>query len=168
MGIIKLAEVLKINHELTNQSLTYFRGIGRRLEELGTINGITVIDDYANHPTAFTANISAVKEKYPERDIWAVIEPHTFSRLRAVLPDLALSLANADHVIISKIFASRETDPGDFTGADIAAAVPGALYIPEFSSIIQHLTSKVSSPAVVLVMGSGNSDKLAREILDNL
>lgn len=168
MGIIKLAEVLKINHELTNQSLTNFRGIGRRLEELGTINGITVIDDYANHPTAFTANISAVKEKYPERDIWAVIEPHTFSRLRAVLPDLALSLANADHVIISKIFASRETDPGDFTGADIAAAVPGALYIPEFSSIIQHLTSKISSPAVVLVMGSGNSDKLAREILDNL
>ena len=168
MGVIKLAEVLKISNKILYKVLKDFTGIGRRLEELGTINGITVIDDYANHPTAFAANISAVKEKYPERDIWAVIEPHTFSRLRAVLPDLALSLANADHVIISKIFASRETDPGDFTGADIAAAVPGALYIPEFSSIIQHLTSKISSPAVVLVMGSGNSDKLAREILDNL
>ena len=168
MGIIKLAEVLKINHELTNQSLTNFRGIGRRLEELGTINGITVIDDYANHPTAFTANISAVKEKYPERDIWAVIEPHTFSRLRAVLPDLAPALKGAGHIIISKIFASRETDPGDFTGADIAKSVPNSLYIPKFEQIIEHLKLKTKNRDVVLVMGSGNSDKLAREILDNL
>ncbi len=168
MGVIKLAELLKIDQKLSNQSLSNFSGIDRRLQELGTKRDITVLDDYANHPTAFAANIKAVKEKYPGKEIWAVIEPHTFSRLRAVLPELAPALKEADHVIISKIFASREQDPGDFTGADIAASIPGALYIPEFSSIIQHLTSNIQHPAVVLVMGSGKSNELAREILKSL
>ena len=165
MGVIKLAGLLKIPYE---KSLGEFSGIDRRLQELGTVNGVTVIDDYANHPTAFGANIKAVKEKYPGREIWAVIEPHTFSRLRAVLPDLASALKEADHVIISKIFASRETDPGDFTGADIAATIPSALYIPEFKDISYFLLSNIHSPAVILVMGSGKSNELAREILASL
>ncbi len=180
-GVIKLAGLLKLLKKDYVKALENFTGIGRRLEELGTVNGVTVIDDYANHPTAFQANIKAVKEKY-NKPIWAIIEPHTFSRLRAVLPDLASALKGADHVIISKIFASREADPGDFTGEDIAKVIPGSLYIPEFSSIIQYLISNIpariplkreafagrSSPAIILVMGSGNSDKLAREILHKL
>ena len=85
-----------------------------------------------------------------------------------MLADLAPALKDADHVIISKIFASRETDPGDFSGSDIAEVIPGALYIPEFSDIIRHLTLNIKHPSVVLVMGSGNSDKLAREILHKL
>lgn len=165
MGIIKLAGILKIDYK---QALEGFRGIDRRLQELGTVRGITVVDDYANLPTAFAANINAIISKYPNKQIWAVIEPHTFSRLRAVLPDLAPALKDADHVIISKIFASREADPGDFTGADIAAAIPGALYIPEFLDIIEHLTLNIGHSDIVLVMGSGNSDKLAMDILANL
>lgn len=166
-GVIKLAEILKIPLSISISALQSFTGIDRRLQELGTVNGITVVDDYANHPTAFAANIAAVKEKY-NKPVWVVIEPHTFSRLRAVLPELAPALKDAGHVIISKIFASREQDPGDFTGADIAAAVPGALYIPEFSDIISYLKSHVSISDLILVMGSGNSDKLAREILKSL
>lgn len=168
MGVIKLAEVLHVPNHVVNQALISFTGIDRRLQELGTVNGVTVIDDYANHPTAFASNIKALREKYSGKKIWAVIEPHTFSRLRAVLGEMPAALKDADHVIISKIFASRETDSGDFTGADIAKVIPGALYIPEFPSIIQYLISNISSPAIILVMGSGNSDKLAREILKSL
>lgn len=165
VGVIKLAEVLKIDYKKT---LENFTGIDRRLQELGTINGITVIDDYANHPTAFKTNINAIITKYPNKPIWVVIEPHTFSRLRAVLGDLPDALKEANHVIISKIFASRESDPGDFTGSDIAKVIPGALYIPEFPDIIHFLLSTIHSPAIILVMGSGNSDKLAKEILKSL
>lgn len=174
MGVIALSKLLKLPKSVYEKALSNFSGIDRRLQELGTVNGITVIDDYGNHPTAFKANINAVKEKhclpagrYPNREIWAIIEPHTFSRLRAVLPELAPALKEADHVIISKIFASREADPGDFTGANIAKSVPNSLYIPEFSEIINHVKSNIKSGAnlVILVMGSGNSDKLAREIL---
>jgi UDP-N-acetylmuramate--alanine ligase len=167
-GVITLAKLLKIPESVYKKSLSEFGGIDRRLQELGTVNGITVVDDYANHPTAFAANIKALREKYSEKPIWAIIEPHTFSRLRAVLPELAPALKEADRVIVSKIFASRETDPGDFTGADIAAAVPGALYISEFPDIVQYLRSKIHDQVIVLVMGSGNSDKLARDIFNNL
>lgn len=168
VGVITLAKLLKIPKSIYEKSLSEFSGIDRRLQELGTVKGITVIDDYANLPTAFAANINATINKYPNRQIWVVIEPHTFSRLRAVLPELAPALKNADHVIISKIFPSRETDPGDFTGANIAESVPNSLYIPEFEQIIEHLKSKTKKGDVVLVMGSGNSDKLAREILQKL
>ncbi len=168
MGIIKLAEVLKINFSVVKKVLEDFSGIGRRLEELGTKNKITVIDDYANHPTAFAANILAVKEKYPNRRIWCVIEPHTFSRLRAVLSDLPASLKNADAVIVTKVFAGRETDPGDFSGANIAKIIPHSRYIPEFSDVIITLVSETKPGDIVLVMGSGDSSKLAHLILESL
>lgn len=163
MGIIKLAGLLRLLKTDYVKTLENFTGIGRRLEELGTINGVTVIDDYANHPTAFQANIKAIREKYPNREIWAVIEPHTFSRLRVLLSELPASLTLADHVIVSKVFASRETDPGDFSGADIAAVCHGR-YIPEFADIVQTVKKEVKKGDVVLVMGSGDSYKLARQI----
>lgn len=167
-AIIKLAAVLKIPSSISISTLSSFTGIGRRLEELGTVNGITVIDDYANHPTAFAANISAVKEKYPKRRIWAVVEPHTFSRPKATLSDYPTAFKLAHQVIVSKIFASRETDPGDFSGADIAAATPRSLYIPEFSAIALYLKSHVSNSDIILVMGSGDSSRLAHLILKSI
>ena len=171
MGIIKLAEVLKISNKILYKVLKDFTGIGRRLEELGTINGITVIDDYANHPTAFAANISAVKEKYPKRQIWAIIEPHTYSRPKATLPDYPSAFKLAYHVIISKIFASRETDPGNFSGVDIARSLPAdrrATYIPEFPDIAKYLKDHAQPEDIILVMGSGDSSKLAHLILKTL
>lgn len=167
-AIIKLAEVLKIDHELTNQVLTNFSGIGRRLELLGQKRGIYVYDDYANHPTSYKAAIQAVKEKYPKSRLWAVIEPHTFSRPKATLPDYPAAFKLAHQVIISKIFASRETDPGDFTSQNIADSLKNSLYIPEFPDIALYLKSHVSSSDIILVMGSGDSSKLSRQILKSL
>lgn len=170
-AIIKLAEILKIDHELTNQVLTNFSGIGRRLELIGKKHGIYVYDDYANHPTSYKATLQAVKEKYPDSRIWAVIEPHTFSRPKATLPDYPAAFQDAHQVIVSKIFASRETDPGDFSGANIAKTIgPKAVYIPEFEDIVNHVKSSIKSGAnpIILVMGSGDSSKLAHIILKNL
>ncbi|KKU78611.1 MAG: UDP-N-acetylmuramate-L-alanine ligase [Candidatus Amesbacteria bacterium GW2011_GWA2_47_70] len=130
--------------------------------------GIYVYDDYANHPTSYAATLQAVKEKYPKSRIWAVIEPHTFSRPKATLPDYPQAFSLAHQVIISKIFASRETDPGNFTGQDIANYLKNSLYIPEFPAIAQYLVSNIQSPAIVLVMGSGDSSKLAHLILESL
>ncbi len=167
LGVIKLARLLNVSDHITNQALTNFTGIDRRIQLLGEKNGIKVYDDYANHPTAFAASIAGVKEQNPNSKIFAVIEPHTFSRLRAVLTDVHHSLIQADSVIVSKIYASRETDPGDFSGADIAK-VAGGRYIPEFPDIINTLKTETRPGDVILVMGSGNSYKLSRQILENL
>ena len=167
-AIIKLAEYLKIDYELTNHVLTNFSGIGRRLELIGQKRGIYVYDDYANHPTSYSATIQAVNEKYPESRIWAVVEPHTFSRPKATLPDYPQAFKLTHQVIVSKIFASRETDPGDFSGSDIAAATPHATYIPEFPDIAAYLKSHTQPGDIILVMGSGDSYKLAHLILKSI
>ena len=167
MGIIKLAKHLKINDELINKSLTNFQGVGRRIELLGEKRGVKVYDDYANHPTAFAAVLSALHKTFRQSRLIAVIEPHTFSRLRTLLPELPASLKLANEIIISKIFPSRETDPGDFSGTDIAKAINGK-YIPEFPDIVNTIKSEVKSGDVVVVMGSGNSYKLSKQILDSL
>ena len=174
LGVIALARMLNI----TAQALTRFSGIGRRVELLGEKNTIRVYDDYANHPTAFAASIATVREIHaasakssdvpkPSGKIWAVIEPHTYSRLRAVLPILPLSVTHADYVIVSKIFASRESDPGDFSGTDIVSFMnhPHARYILDFPTIIDTIKKEATLGDSILVMGSGDSYKLAREIL---
>jgi UDP-N-acetylmuramate--alanine ligase len=165
MGIIKLGKLLKIKDHVVYETLKNFSGIGRRLELLGDPKGIKVYDDYANLPTAFAANLTALKQVNPQSRIWAIIEPHTFSRLKAVLTELKPSLALADKIIISKVFASRETDPGDFSGADIAKACDGE-YIPEFKDIVAKVSSEAQAGDIVLIMGSGDSYKLARLILE--
>lgn len=179
LAILKLANYLKIDSQIAFSVLTSFQGLGRRLDFLGEKNGIKVYDDYANHPSSFAATLQALHEKYPYDKIIAVIEPHTFSRLRALLSELPESLKLADQVIVSKIFASREQDPGNFTGQDIANVIPNSIYIPEFSDIVNHVKSRTKSSAnhalkksrtnhVFIVMGSGNSHLLSRQILESL
>ncbi len=168
-AILKLGEHLKIDTKITHQVLSNFTGIGRRLELMGEKRNIKVFDDYANHPTSYAATLQAVKEKYPKSRIWAVIEPHTFSRPKATLADHPQAFADADQVIVSKIFASRGTDPGDFTGENIAKKLgPKAKYIPDFTDTANYLKLQVESGDIILVMGSGNSYKLARQVLENL
>lgn len=170
LSIINLAKILKIKSTDLDRTLSLFSGLDRRLDFLGETHGIKVYDDYANHPSSFAATLSALRELYPTQKIVAVIEPHTFSRLRAMLPALPKAIKDANEIIVTKIFASRETDPGDFTGADIAAAMhhPHCQYIPEFPDIISYLISHKSYLNVIVVMGSGNSYKLSRQILESL
>jgi UDP-N-acetylmuramate--alanine ligase len=170
MAVINLAKLLNIPDSVTASALLKFTGIGRRLELLGEKNNVKVYDDYANHPSSFSASILAVKELYPKSKLWAIVEPHTYSRLRVMLSELPAAFSKTDEVIISKIFASRETDPGDFTGADIVSALhhPRAQYIPEFSDIASQIKSKTKPGDIVLVMGSGDSYKLSRQILASL
>ena len=170
LAIIKLGQILKISNHLITQSLNRFQGLDRRLDLIGETHGIKVYDDYANHPSSFAATLSALRELYPQQKITAIIEPHTFSRLRVMLSELPEAVKDADEIIVSKIFASRETDPGNFTGTDIVSALhhPHAQYIPEFPDIIRHLKSNIKDLNIILVMGSGNSYKLSRQILECL
>ncbi len=168
LGIIKLAKLLNIPNNLMTKCLNNFAGLSRRIELLGEKSNIKVYDDYANHPSSFTASLAGVRELNPNARVLAIIEPHTFSRLRMLLLQVASSLKLADEVIITKIYASRELDPGDFSGADIARTIPNAQYIPEFPDIVSYTINHKTQFNVILVMGSGDSYKLSRQILQNL
>ncbi|MEP7361158.1 MAG: cyanophycin synthetase, partial [Chloroflexota bacterium] len=105
-----VARVLGVADADIASSLTQFGGVGRRLELKGEVNGVTVLDDYGHHPTAIAKTIQAVREKYPDRRLWAVYEPLTFHRTAAMLEQFADVLKGADEVAIADIWAGRDPD----------------------------------------------------------
>ena len=168
LGVLELARVLGISEQIALKSLSNFTGLNRRLELIGTSRGVMVFDDYANHPSAFKASIEAINSRYPEAKITVVIEPHTVSRLKFTLDQLADSLVLANKVIISKIFTSREKEDPNFSGQNIADVIKNSEYIPDFETITKSLSQSLKNNEIILVMGSGNSHQLARQILETL
>jgi UDP-N-acetylmuramate--alanine ligase len=167
LGLIQLAKQLGIPFATVNSVLKNFQGLGRRMDEIGSAKNVHVVDDYAVHPTAMAATIAAARQKYPGNRIWAIIEPHTYSRNRALLNLYPAALSDADFVIVSQIFGGRELDPGDFSGQDIVSALhhPAASYIPGFEEITEFIKNRVHPNDVILVMGAGLSYQLSRSIL---
>ena len=105
--------------------LSRFEGLRRRLEVLGTVGGITLVDDYAHHPTEVAATLDALRRMFPHRRLWCVFQPHQASRTARLLDQLAASLQNADRVAVAEIFRAREGPPrpGEVTAAALAARV---------------------------------------------
>ncbi len=146
-----------------------FTGVGRRFELKGEINGVTIIDDYAHHPTEIKATLAAARTRFAGRPIWAAFQPHTYSRTLALLDDFAGAFADADHVIIVDIFASRETDQGLVKSTDILARMshPDARYIGSLAQAADYLAAHLTSPAVLVTMGAGDSYLIGERLIKN-
>jgi UDP-N-acetylmuramate--alanine ligase len=154
--------------------LASFEGVGRRLELLGEIAGISVYDDYGHHPTAIRETIAAARQRAPGRRVWAAVEPLTFHRTAAMLDALAEVLTEADAVAIADIWAGRDPDTTIASAEDLAAAVsarrpeipvlaPGS---PEATG--DRLATEVRAGDVVLVMGGGRSYRIGERLLERL
>lgn len=170
LGVITLAALYKINMTDVKEALKSFSGIGRRLQLLGNKSGVSVYDDYAHHPTAIKATLSAVRQKYPKSRIWAIVEPHTFSRTKALLPLYKDAFVDADSVIIAPIFRSRDTKDFGISGQDIVRNVDhkNTQYIDSFDQITDNVMRNKKDGDVVVVMGAGKSYELSKSIFDNL
>ena len=118
------------------RGLESFAGLRRRLEWLGCWQGVTLLDDYAHHPTEVSAALRAVGEMYPGRRVWCVFQPHQASRTAHLLDELAASLQNADRVFVAEIFRAREPSPrpGEVTAADLARRIrPPESEVPAYT-----------------------------------
>ena len=148
------------------EALSAFVGLHRRLEILGTFEGVTVVDDYAHHPTEITAALTAVRKMFPERRIVCVFQPHQASRTRGLLDELAASLHNADKVYVAEVFRAREpalTMP-EATAADLAARA-SQRGVPLGSGhgleeITCHLRGDLSAGDVLITLGAGDIRKV--------
>ncbi len=151
-------------------SLRRFVGAARRFEELGEAAGVTVIDDYAHNPTKIRATLAAARERFAGRRIWAVVQPHTYSRTRELLQPLATSFADADQVIVTDIFAARERDDGTVHAQDVVATSPHdqISYIGPLAAVVDALAQRVEADDVVVVMGAGSSSQIGRDLLATL
>ncbi len=149
-----------------------FGGVGRRFQRLGTVRGVTVVDDYAHHPTEIAATLSAAREAYPGRRIVAVFQPHLFTRTRDFAPAFGTSLAAADVVWITDVFPAREAPIAGVDGRLVRDAVAEAggqaRYHAALEGLAPALAGEVGSGDVVLIMGAGSIELLGRELLREL
>lgn len=140
-----------------------FHGAGRRFEFLGTFGGVTIVDDYAHHPTEIHATITAAK-KLGYRQVWAVFQPFTFSRTAQHLEEFATVLSEADHAVVSDIMGSREQNTYGVSSRQITDRIPGGEYQPTFDDIVRYMTAHVQKGDLILTMGGGDIYKCARMI----
>ncbi len=151
-------------------ALGSFRGAARRFEQKGEAGGVVVIDDYAHHPTEITATLSAARSRFPERRIWAVFQPHTFSRTRNLLQEMARSFDDADQVIVTDIYAARETDDGSISADALVAASPHAniRHISGLAAAAAFLAAQVRAGDVVITLGAGDGYRIGEMLLGGL
>jgi UDP-N-acetylmuramate--alanine ligase len=167
------AALLGVDAPLIASGLGSFGGVGRRFEIKGEPAGVLVIDDYGHHPTAIRATLAAARERYPGRPVWIAHEPLTFHRAAAMSDALAAALAQADHVVIADIWASRDPDTSIASAAALAAAVSrisgGSVAAPGgVEATADHLADRVQRGDVVLVMGGGRSYVMADRLVSLL
>jgi UDP-N-acetylmuramate--alanine ligase len=170
LAVLAVANWADVPFRRALDSLGAFQGTARRFEVKGRQRGVTVIDDYAHHPTKVEATLAAARQRFPSQRIWAVFQPHTFSRTRHLLADFAHSFSAADRVIITAIYAAREADDGSIQAADLAARLdhPAVQVITDFADIVGHLASATRPGDVVVVMGAGDSYKVGEMLLVRL
>ncbi len=168
LSAIAASEALHLSMEDIKAGLKAFEGTDRRFEYKGDYHGITIIDDYAHHPTEITATLTAARN-YPHKNIWCVFQPHTYTRTKAFLHEFAESLSLADYVVLADIFAARETDPGDIHSTDIqklieAKGVP-AYYFSSFEEIEKFLSEKCTHGDLLITMGAGDVVNIGEALL---
>lgn len=147
-----------LNHfdaEQLAANLRTFTGVKRRFTEK-RINDVTIIDDYAHHPSEIRATLDAARQKYPHKKIVAVFQPHTFTRTIALLDDFAAALSLADHVFLCDIFASVREKSGNVSIEDLANKVEGGAQVLKLENVSPLLAYE---DAVVVFMGAGDVQK---------
>lgn len=145
-------------------ALGHFTGVHRRFEVLGKFGGVTVADDFAHHPTELSAVLSsAMRMGY--REVWAVFQPHTYSRTYNLLEEFSKALAIPDHLVMTEILAVRETNTYNIHTSDLAAKIPGSVWFNSFEEIADYVMSHAKSGDLILTLGGGDIYKCANLIV---
>ncbi len=159
LAALAVADLLDISVEESAEGLKKFRGTKRRFEYKGEVNGITIIDDYAHHPTEIRASLMAARH-YPHREIWCIFQPHTYTRTKALFHEFVDALSYTDHIILADIYAARETDTLGISSEDIAKSLcesgMDAYYLPSFEKIEAFCLEKCKKGDMLITMGAGD------------
>ena len=168
LAAVALSDLLSIDYRDTAEALLNFHGTGRRFEYKGTINGVTIVDDYAHHPTEIAATLHAALN-YPHKTLWCIFQPHTYTRTKAFLPQFAKSLALADKVILADIYAARETDTLGISSADLQALVQKegkeCFYFHTFEEIEDFVLKNCINGDLLITMGAGDVVNIGENLL---
>ena len=163
LSVIAISYLEKMNVDNIKDALVTFGGVKRRFNETKVSNQV-LVDDYAHHPREISATIESARKKYPQKEVVAVFQPHTFSRTQAFLDEFASSLSKADRVFLCEICGSIRENTGELTIQDLIERIDGSSLIDENSIDIL----KEFDNAVILFMGAGDIQKLLKAYLEKL
>jgi UDP-N-acetylmuramate--alanine ligase len=169
LAVLALAHRLELPLDTAAAALGEFTGTGRRFDLLGEAGGVTILNDYAHHPTEIRTTLAAARQRYPDRRIWAVWQPHTYSRTHAMFDEFAQSFVDADRVVVTEIYAAREAKNG-FSAVQLVAQMPhpSAWFAPSLEDAAIFLEEELQPGDVVLVLSAGDADQISQQVLDFL
>jgi UDP-N-acetylmuramate--alanine ligase len=170
LAALVVGDHLGLDFKDMRESLTEFLGVGRRFEIIGEVAGVIIVDDYAHHPTEIKATLRGARQQYPDAEIWAVYQPHTFSRIRALLPDFSDAFEACDHVIVTDIFASREQADGSIDSRVLVENInhPDVKYIGRLEAAADYLLERVKGGSLVVTLSAGDGNRVGYRVLEGL
>lgn len=170
LAALAVSDHLGLDLTDVRETLKRFQGVRRRFEVKGEVDGIVVIDDYAHHPTQIKATLATARKCYPDREVWAVFQPHTYSRTKALLDKFAESFADAEHVIVTDIYPAREFDDLGVSAADIVTRMkhPDTCYISGLNETADHLLNHLKPGDVLITLGAGDGYEVGEDVLVKL
>lgn len=168
IAAIALADHLEIDATTTGQALHGFTGTDRRFQYKGTLGGITIVDDYAHHPTEIRAALTAARDISHKR-LWCVFQSHTYTRTRAFLEEFAEALSLADVVVLPDIYAAREVNETGISSDHLRQALEKrgteAYYFPTFDEVENFLLENCTTGDLLITMGAGDVVKIGESLL---
>ena len=170
LAAIAASSLLGIEEAKVRQTLASFRGARRRFEIKGEIGGITVVDDYAHHPTEIMATLKAARARFGSRRIICVFQPHTYSRTKFLFREFTTAFGDVDEVVITDIYAAREKDTLGISAADLATAIchPVVRYIGDLSEVAESELERLQPGDVLMTVGAGDVDRVGNLVLEGL
>lgn len=152
------------------EELRNFAGVGRRFDLIGEASGITVIDDYAHHPTEIVVTVAAARQRYPNSRLIVAFQPHLYSRTEVHGEAMGVALSLCDIAVVTEIYAAREPRIKGVTGKTVASAAKmaggEARWVPELTAVAGELASIARRGDVVITMGAGDITDVSRELLE--
>lgn len=168
LAAVALSDALLLPEETVYSALSRYHGTDRRFEYKGKIGGVTVIDDYAHHPTEIAATLHAA-QNYPHKRLWCVFQPHTYTRTKAFLPEFAQALSLADKVVLADIYAAREKDTLGISSRtlrdELIRSGKECFYFPTFDEIENFLLENCTDGDLLITMGAGDVVKIGENLL---
>ena len=168
LGCIALCDSYGISKSDIKSALKKYTGAHRRFEYVGQFDGVSVYDDYGHHPTEIKATALALKKKTYNHS-WVVFQPHTYSRTKNLLDDFADSLTYFDNIIITDIYAARETNTYGISSQDLVDKIKTlgrkAIYIPDFNDIVNYLKQNAEKDDIILTLGAGTVTNIGPMLL---
>jgi UDP-N-acetylmuramate-alanine ligase len=176
LAALNAARALKISDKISFKALSEYRGAWRRFELLGKFKGADVVSDYAHHPTEVRATLRAAREKYPNKEIWCVFQPHQIRRTEFLFKDFVSAFDGVDRIFLLDIYgvAGREKSAGwrrinskassEKLAREIRKRGKDAIYFKDFNAAIKVLKTNADKSKTILIMGAGDIWKIGKRL----